>query len=275
MNYRKITTCALLTVTLAAPVHANWWRLGDDALDAVKGVRGAKTAAEVQRLKRAELAYAQQRRTAAIAEETRIKHLASQRAEHVARQARQKELAAQQPSLKSTFGEVRNPQIIYRRFDERTGEYYVGRAEHTQRYLARQKEHNRALQHQHHYSVIATARNRKSARVAEETAIRTHKNSPTVGSRLQNSRYEMNNKDFARAGGAVDKPNTVTRIKTPTSGYRSSQISSSFNTNSGVKASTSSSSTRTSTVSSSTGNSAGAAGRAATRSQSSSGNQGR
>jgi len=108
--------------------------------------------------------------------------------------------------LSARFDDVKNPSVIYQRFDPVTKEIveqnYAGRSADTFRFVQRQKAHDAKLGKSHVYRVIDVANGRDAARVAEESAIRKAggKNA------LANKRQEMNEESYRRNGGLVPLP---------------------------------------------------------------------
>jgi RHS repeat-associated protein len=91
--------------------------------------------------------------------------------------------------------------IIYGRTTPRTGGFYVGRAKSEAAYLKRQAVHDARLGVRHEYKILQRTKAGVDLRVAEESHIRAN-GGP---GRLQNKRFEMNDKAYTEAGGAVPK----------------------------------------------------------------------
>ncbi|MEM8983664.1 MAG: hypothetical protein AAGC71_11600 [Pseudomonadota bacterium] len=204
----------LLMLAIALPATAG---VRDDVAGRVLQSERAVVAAARQRSARdaveraAQARYEAQRRTVARAQ--------AQTAQSV---RRAESVSGRSPTSSPTsqFQAVRDPAVIYLREDPVSRRLYVGRSKNTTSYLQRQIAHDRSRQralatHQqaadsvnqarHRFQVIGTANGRQAARVGEESAIRSLKNSPTTGSRMANRRYEMNEQSYRQSGGHVQR----------------------------------------------------------------------
>lgn len=218
MNLRLLTLVSSLLLT--THVQANP-RLIDDVLRA-----GGKAAESSKRVLVVERQVAKR---AAKDQSDRVHRIAQQEAQRAAQRAHQIQIKNKTQTLSNRFESVRDPHVIYQRYNPTTGQYYVGRAKSYSRFTQRQTEHNRARGTNHRFQVTATAPTTRSARVAEETSLRLHKNNPTTGARLENKRWEMGN-GYHSSGGHVQRSSTTPRVTTPQSGHTGASASTAFNT---------------------------------------------
>ena len=96
--------------------------------------------------------------------------------------------------------------IIYKRTNPKTGKEYIGQAKNEENYLKRQKSHDTKLDTKHKYEKIDTGKPGKDLNVKEETHIRKNGGPENKGGKLENKRYQMNDKNFKAAGGKETKP---------------------------------------------------------------------
>ena len=96
--------------------------------------------------------------------------------------------------------------IIYKRTNPKTGKEYIGKSKDEANYLKRQNAHDNSKGVKHDYEVVDRAKPGKDLSVAEEKHIRKGGGPESKGGKLENKRYEVNDKDYKGAGGTEPKP---------------------------------------------------------------------
>jgi len=96
--------------------------------------------------------------------------------------------------------------VVYLRLNPKNGEIYIGQAKSTERFLARQGEHNAELGVKHDFEVLGRAKPGKSLDRLEETKMREAGGIQSKGGPLANKRHQMSEENYRKAGGTVDRP---------------------------------------------------------------------
>ncbi len=91
--------------------------------------------------------------------------------------------------------------VIYKRINPKTGEEYIGQAKSMERFMQRQKEHDKSLGIKHKYSVVGRAEPGVKLDVLEEKMIRQSGGLSKEGGTLANKRHQMSNERYKAAGG--------------------------------------------------------------------------
>ena len=111
--------------------------------------------------------------------------------------------------------------VIYHR-DGGSDDEYVGQAESKERYIERQQEHRDANPGKD-YKFTELKRvpqgGKRTLDVTGEDWIRAGGDPKKQGGRLENSRYQMNDKKYKSSGGKIGKP-TQPKPRTPKRGKR-------------------------------------------------------
>lgn len=101
--------------------------------------------------------------------------------------------------------------VVYLRRDPVTGDCYVGQCKSSDRFDARQKEHDRDLDVQHEYEILGRAEPGVELDVLEETKIRELGGLAREGGSLSNKRHQMRESRYRDNGGELDDPTKNTR----------------------------------------------------------------
>lgn len=101
--------------------------------------------------------------------------------------------------------------IIYERTNPKTGEKYYGQAKNAKAFENRKKAHDKKHGVEHKYRVVERGKPGKELDVKEENWIRQNggpNNGRSHQGTLGNRRHQMNDKNYEKNGGTVEKPST-------------------------------------------------------------------